>query len=91
MISNKRLLPVVDYLVGSTLKAIPILITGGANMPAQLPSGLPGVNESDMVNNHDRTKMCDWYYEMSDFLKIDRATASRSLTLLDRFMVVPIH
>ena len=34
--------------------------------------------------------MCDWYYEMSDFLKIERATASRSLTLLDRFMSTPV-
>ena len=38
------------------------------------------------VTDHDRTKMVDWYYEMSDFLKIERGTASRSLTLLDRFM-----
>jgi len=38
------------------------------------------------VNDHDRTKMVDWYYEMSDFLRIERGTASRSLTLLDRFM-----
>ena len=45
---------------------------------------------SDPVNVYDRTKMCDWYYEMSDFLKIERATASRSLTLLDRFMSTPV-
>lgn len=48
-------------------------------------------DNDDPVNDHDRTKMCDWYYEMSDFLKIDRSTASRSLTLLDRFMTTPIH
>jgi len=47
-------------------------------------------DEDDPVNDHDRTKMCDWYYEMSDFLKIDRATASRALTLLDRFMAAPV-
>jgi len=45
---------------------------------------------TDHVNDHDRAKMCDWYYEMADFLKIDRATVSRSLALLDRFMATPI-
>jgi len=45
---------------------------------------------TDHVNDHDRARMCDWYYEMADFLKIDRATASRSLALLDRFMATPI-
>ena len=58
-------------------------------------SGMMSMNtncddEDDPVNDHDRTKMCDWYYEMSDFLKIDRATASRALTLLDRFMAAPV-
>ncbi len=47
-------------------------------------------NNPNQVNDHDRAKMCDWYYEMSDFLKIDRATASRSLALLDRFMATPV-
>ena len=45
-----------------------------------------GVTDEDLVNDHDRTKMCDWYYARSDFLGIDRATAGRSLTLLERFM-----
>ena len=47
-------------------------------------------DNANQVNDHDRAKMCDWYYEMSDFLKIDRATASRSLALLDRFMATPV-
>ena len=46
----------------------------------------PRPDRGPPVNDHDRTKMVDWYYEMSDFLKIERGTASRSLTLLDRFM-----
>jgi len=43
------------------------------------------------VNNIDRQKMCEWYYEMADFLKIDRSTASRSMMLLDRFMAASTH
>jgi hypothetical protein len=43
------------------------------------------------VNNVDRQKMCEWYYEMADFLKIDRSTASRSMMLLDRFMATSTH
>lgn len=48
-------------------------------------------NDPNQVNDHDRSKMCEWYYEMSEFLKIDRATASRSLALLDRFMAIPVN
>eukprot|EP00986_Skeletonema_menzelii_P000788 scaffold227_cov71-Skeletonema_menzelii.AAC.8 len=43
------------------------------------------------VNDIDRQKMCEWYYEMADFLKIDRSTASRSMMLLDRFMAASTH
>ncbi|KAL7508226.1 hypothetical protein ACHAXN_008530 [Cyclotella atomus] len=38
------------------------------------------------INNSDRTKMCSWYYEMSNFLKISPSTASRAMSYLDRFM-----
>lgn len=48
----------------------------------------PSCNE---VNDVDRQKMCEWYYEMADFLKIDRSTASRSMMLLDRFMAASTH
>ena len=43
------------------------------------------------VTNVDRQKMCEWYYEMADFLKIDRSTASRAMMLLDRFMATSTH
>ena len=43
------------------------------------------------VTDIDRQKMCEWYYEMADFLKIDRSTASRSMMLLDRFMAASTH
>ena len=46
---------------------------------------------NNAVNNIDRQKMCEWYYEMADFLKIDRSTASRSMMLLDRFMATSTH
>ncbi len=48
----------------------------------------PSCNE---VNDVDRQKMCEWYYEMADFLKIDRSSASRSMMLLDRFMAASTH
>ena len=86
MMGNEQLLPTIDYHAQSRMKATPISITG---INSSAAAGV--IMDDDLVNDHDRTKMCDWYYEMSEFLKIDRATASRSLTLLDRFMAIPIH
>lgn len=45
-----------------------------------------GPTLDNAVKNIDRQKMVEWYYEMADFLKIDRSTASRAMILLDRFM-----
>ncbi|KAL9187180.1 hypothetical protein ACHAXT_010900 [Thalassiosira profunda] len=79
MMANEEALPAIDPQTRSRVKATPITSTAAAE------------EDDEPVNDHDRTKMCDWYYEMSDFLKIDRSTASRSLTLLDRFMATPVH
>ncbi len=48
----------------------------------------PSCNEGNGV---DRQEVCKWYYEMADFLKIDRSTALRSVMLLDRFMAASTH
>jgi hypothetical protein len=61
----------------------------GTSITSSLPSPLQfssNSTSSAIINNSDRTKMCSWYYEMSTFLKISPATASRSMTYLDRFM-----
>jgi hypothetical protein len=65
---------------------------GGGAGAAHAPLAPAGdAHRHDPVNDYDRARMCDWYYEMSDFLKIGRATASRSMSLLDRFMAAPVH
>ncbi len=56
--------------------------------PVDYHHNSPSCNQ---VNDADRQKMCEWYYEMADFLKIDRSTASRSMMLLDRFMAASTH
>jgi len=93
MISNETTLPTIDHHARSKMKATPISISGISVSTSSGCGGMasPSLDENDPVNNRDRTKMCVWYYEMSDFLNIDRATASRSITLLDRFMATPVH
>ena len=57
----------------------PPITTSCQSNPNTLHTNLP-------INNSDRTKMCSWYYEMSNFLKISPGTASRAMNYLDRFM-----
>lgn len=57
----------------------PPITTSCQSNPNTLHTNLP-------INNSDRTKMCSWYYEMSNFLKISPSTASRAMYYLDRFM-----
>jgi hypothetical protein len=83
MLDGETTLPVVDHVARSSIIATPISTASSA-------SSADG-SRHDPVNDDDRTKMCDWYYEMSDYLRIDMATASRSLSLLDRFMAAPVH
>lgn len=83
MLSSEQTLPPIDRRARRGIRPTPVSVSGG-NCDAS-------AFDEDPVNDHDRAKMCDWYYEMSDFLKIDRATASRSLTVLDRFMAAPVH
>ena len=78
-------------LVRHRFMAVPVHPATPISNSGDGSGGLAPVKEEDMVNDRDRTKMCDWYYEMSDFLNIERATASRCVTLLDRFMAVPVH
>lgn len=93
MLSKEQTLSTIDYTTRNNVKPTPISISASSDNRS-LSSNLldsPNTNnsnssEEEPINNSDRTKMCDWYYEMSDFLKISRSTASRSLTLLDRFM-----
>ena len=104
MLANERTLPAVDHIARSSIEATPISKSRGGAAASFAPSVAPAApadatrnaardreGVSDPVNDYDRTKMCDWYYEMSDFLKIDRETASRSMSLLDRFMAAPVH
>ena len=96
MLSKEQTLPTIDYTTRINVKPTPISISASSSDNRSLSSNnlLDSPNssttssseEEEPINNSDRTKMCDWYYEMSDFLKISRSTASRSLTLLDRFM-----
>jgi len=94
MLSKEQTLPTIDYTTRINVESTPISISASSSDNRSLSSNLldsPNTNnsnssEEEPINNSDRTKMCDWYYEMSDFLKISRSTASRSLTLLDRFM-----
>ena len=88
MISDEHTLPSIDHHARSNVRSTPIS-DSSASPSSTTPSS--SIDELDPVNDHDRVKMCDWYYEMSDFLKIDRSTASRSLTFLDRFMTTPVH
>ena len=88
MLSKEQPLPTVDHRGRSFIKPTPI--NSESKGLSSTTFTTHDDNDDDPVNDHDRTKMCDWYYEMSDFLKIDRATASRSLTLLDRFMSTPM-
>ena len=81
MMAKEEILLPIDYHFRSTLKGTPI--TSNAHSGTE-HNGTP-------VNDSDREKMCEWYYEMSDFLKIDRATASRSMAYLDRFMCSSTH
>ena len=104
MLANERSLPAVDHIARSSIEATPIsksrggasasiASSGASAAPANATGNAARYREdvSDPVNDYDRRKMCDWYYEMSDFLKIDQATASRSVSLLDRFMAAPVH
>ncbi|KAL3807817.1 hypothetical protein ACHAXA_009046 [Cyclostephanos tholiformis] len=94
MLDGETTLPVVDHEARSSIAATPISMSrGDCASPARRSRNAVREREdaSDPVTDDDRTKMCDWYYEMSDFLKIDKATASRSLSLLDRFMAAPVH
>ena len=94
MLSKEQTLPTIDYTTRINVKPTPISISASSSDNRSLSSNLldsdlssnSSSSEEEPINNSDRTKMCDWYYEMSDFLKISRSTASRSLTLLDRFM-----
>jgi len=99
MLSKEQTLSTIDYTTRINVKPTPISISASSSDNRSLSSNnlldSPNTNnsnntssteEEEPINNSDRTKMCDWYYEMSDFLKISRSTASRSLTLLDRFM-----
>jgi len=96
MLSKEQTLPTIDYTSRLNVKPTPISISASSSDNRSSSSNhlldSPNTNnsndssEEEPINNSDRTKMCDWYYEMSDFLKISRSTASRSLTLLDRFM-----
>ena len=99
MLSKEQTLPTIDYTTRLNVKPTPISIIASSDnrslssnlLDSNLSSNTNSSNsssteEEEPINNTDRTKMCDWYYEMSDFLKISRSTASRSLTLLDRFM-----
>jgi hypothetical protein len=104
MLANERTLPAVDHIARSSIEATPISKSRVGAAASFAAPGAPAARAdaarnaardredvSDPVNDNDRTKMCDWYYEMSDFLKIDRETASRSMSLLDRFMAAPVH
>ncbi|KAL3786044.1 hypothetical protein ACHAW5_007942 [Stephanodiscus triporus] len=94
MLANERMLPAMDHKARSSIDATPISISSATATPADAAlrtAAREREDISDPVNDCDRTKMCDWYYEMSDFLKIDWATASRSLSLLDRFIAAPVH
>ena len=95
MLSKEQTLSTIDYTTRINVKPTPISISASSSdnrslssnlLDSDLSSNSSSSTEEEPINNSDRTKMCDWYYEMSDFLKISRSTASRSLTLLDRFM-----
>jgi hypothetical protein len=80
MVEKERTIPPIDY--------------DSAHNDVYMSMGLGPHHNSppgNAVNNVDRQKMCEWYYEMADFLKIDRSTASRSMMLLDRFMATSTH
>ena len=84
MLANEQTMSIpVDFKTRSTIASTPIAASACK----------PGIidDDSDPVNEYDRKKMCDWYYEMADFLKIDRMTASRSLSILDRFVAAPVQ
>ena len=83
MLESETTPPPLDHDVRSTIIPTPISKSRERDVGCRA--------SDDPVNDDDRTKMCDWYYEMADFLRIDGATASRSLSLLDRFMAAPVH
>jgi len=79
MLANEQTMSIpVDFKARSSIASTPIAASACK----------PGIidDDSDPVNEYDRKKMCDWYYEMTDFLKIDQTTASRALSILDRFI-----
>lgn len=83
MLANVRTMSAVDFEARLHIASTPI--AKSACKPRIID------DDSDPVNEYDRKKMCDWYYEMADFLKIDRTTASRSLSILDRFIAAPVQ
>ncbi|KAL7550187.1 hypothetical protein ACHAWF_013427 [Thalassiosira exigua] len=89
MLEDEGVLRPVDPRARARVRATPITASSASSSGPFSTSARvvePEEEEEEPVNDRDRVKMCDWYYEMSDFLKVDDATASRALRLLDRFM-----
>ena len=87
MVEKEQTIPPIDFDVAQKHDDC-MIETNITDCIGKLSENNPSRNA---VTNLDREKMCEWYYEMADFLKIDRSTASRSMILLDRFMATSLH